>query len=860
MFSRVAGAGLALVATALLAVAIATPVVLPPQLSLFAGHPTVSHRTREFQEAYIGLYRAELCNTGGDGSCRTGDTKPAYRNIAYGGIATTGFLAISTLMMAFAAIRNSERRRSAAIQVWIASALAAGTVGALFVVGPFPAASEASVPIGLGTAIYGGGIFAALVASLFAGRRAQPLKLRAPDRAPIVAARHRIAPQQNAAPANRGPARELPPRPFDAVPARPSPPRSFDAVPARPSPPRSFDAAVPRRSPPRAFDAPAPPFAGDREAEPFDEAIFDPAAARSQPVPVPAPRSSFNVDDLPTPPPALEDRAWTQMKASFGPRSKPPTLAPPIGEARAPMPGTPPTPMPGTPPAPMAGTPPTPPADVAASPPRVPPPLAPPEPMASSDADSSRESSESFFAAFAAAHLQPVQPVHPVQPVAPPPPAYAATAAPSAPTSTGFAAQPFPAASPFAPTSTGFPAPQPPSASSSSTFAPPQAPPFNAQAFAAPPPSAALQPAPQGTPQASAMPWASEAPAPSPPLARSASPTGAPPPARTPRETSPPAPPAPRPGRETLPPPAPAPPTRSARETAPPPARTPRETAPPPARTPRETSPPPPPPRPARETLSPAAAPPPPARVVRDTQAPPPPARAARDSQSPLIPHAALAGEGPSAAKAASARAAVPMPERPTRSNPPTKPPLPLPNRGAPPRPGKSTVPPTFVIPPIPAVRPMPQVPVIPSRLDTEPVAPGSEPSTGVDLPMDDVTSTNNASFGNASPADATAATPRVEPPAAGGFKLETADTSPSGQPVGTAGHPPDLNGKRTTAPASSVAKPKLPISTAPDSLPPPSESELGGGPTPACPQCESPMGWVEEHLRFYCKSCRMYF
>ncbi|HEY5934215.1 MAG TPA: hypothetical protein VIU61_06270 [Kofleriaceae bacterium] len=54
---------------------------------------------------------------------------------------------------------------------------------------------------------------------------------------------------------------------------------------------------------------------------------------------------------------------------------------------------------------------------------------------------------------------------------------------------------------------------------------------------------------------------------------------------------------------------------------------------------------------------------------------------------------------------------------------------------------------------------------------------------------------------------------------------------------------------------------PKLPISTAPDSLPPPSEKQVkNSGPSPACPQCESPMAWVEAHLRFYCKSCRMYF
>jgi len=52
-----------------------------------------------------------------------------------------------------------------------------------------------------------------------------------------------------------------------------------------------------------------------------------------------------------------------------------------------------------------------------------------------------------------------------------------------------------------------------------------------------------------------------------------------------------------------------------------------------------------------------------------------------------------------------------------------------------------------------------------------------------------------------------------------------------------------------------------LPISTAPTSLPPPKQAtQVSSGPTPACPQCEAPMAWVEEHLRFYCASCRMYF
>jgi hypothetical protein len=52
-----------------------------------------------------------------------------------------------------------------------------------------------------------------------------------------------------------------------------------------------------------------------------------------------------------------------------------------------------------------------------------------------------------------------------------------------------------------------------------------------------------------------------------------------------------------------------------------------------------------------------------------------------------------------------------------------------------------------------------------------------------------------------------------------------------------------------------------VPISTAPTSLPPPKAApQVTSGPTPACPQCEAPMAWVEEHLRFYCASCRMYF
>ncbi len=72
---------------------------------------------------------------------------------------------------------------------------------------------------------------------------------------------------------------------------------------------------------------------------------------------------------------------------------------------------------------------------------------------------------------------------------------------------------------------------------------------------------------------------------------------------------------------------------------------------------------------------------------------------------------------------------------------------------------------------------------------------------------------------------------------------------------------PEDLVTDPQQARASAKSMPKIPLSTASEALPPPKdEKATHAGPQPACPQCEAPMNWVEEHLRFYCKSCRMYF
>lgn len=72
---------------------------------------------------------------------------------------------------------------------------------------------------------------------------------------------------------------------------------------------------------------------------------------------------------------------------------------------------------------------------------------------------------------------------------------------------------------------------------------------------------------------------------------------------------------------------------------------------------------------------------------------------------------------------------------------------------------------------------------------------------------------------------------------------------------------PPSVEAVEPPAPDPAPPPVDVPISTAPASLPPPkkaapADSELAA----ACPQCEAAMAWVEEHLRFYCGECRMYF
>ncbi|MDB4958925.1 MAG: hypothetical protein JWO36_6494 [Myxococcales bacterium] len=80
-------------------------------------------------------------------------------------------------------------------------------------------------------------------------------------------------------------------------------------------------------------------------------------------------------------------------------------------------------------------------------------------------------------------------------------------------------------------------------------------------------------------------------------------------------------------------------------------------------------------------------------------------------------------------------------------------------------------------------------------------------------------------------------------------------------EPMPVGGVRPITDGPVIEQPPPVAPRVRPPVSTAPSSLPPPKDQPAASsGPTPACPQCEAPMAWVEEHLRFYCKHCRMYF
>ena len=801
MSSRVTGAGLALIAVALLAVSLATPVVLPAQLSLFAGHPTVAGRTRQVQDVYVGLYSAELCNSGGDGTCKSGDATGGFRALGFAELGLTGVLALGAGTLALLTLRRSERRKGAARLIWVMGALAIACGAGLVLVGPF---HGASAPVGIGMALHAAGILAAMIGGAIAIRPPPPIRLRVADRgAPSPTALPTAQAFNRRAVRNDGPPRLADPG-FDPRPGEPmrppSPPGPFAAAPGHPgaedgrlfSPPPQlrplYDAnpvhggtggllpierpAMPSGPPTPASRAMPPAMAG------ISLAADEPTAA-APPFP-PGPPG----------PPGLIDEPRPALPFADGPR---PAL-PFSGDASRPMPPLFPSgdARPGSPP-------------YGADEPR---PAAP---------------------AFTADALRPTMPraaADDPRPMPPPPPP------PSPP---GARAKPMTA-----------PPPLPASVLAAAQAAPPAPPPYKPRTQVSLVPPMPDNDLPIAPPTAQIVPDLDGRP-------ESAAPSSHTEPTSFPRAETP-----------LAPPPLPiAPPPPVKRDSALP--------------------------RPLRDTQSPR----PPALRA----AVPMPMRTGRSAPNPTRPP-------PLAPPPAPARGAPP---RPTIST------------SVPPIPAIPAIPAIPVIPAIPPARradtdvtdPDGRAAAAPDAApDPAPdPAPDSAPDPAGDgdgatisrvpIEVGDYVSQTNVSVGMPSPEEIDAAVEAAGRNGAdAGLAGHVPDTSPSGEPV--AAHSAEAPASAAAiasrptiqaaaqraadqptiiaAPISPIAAPiaapaapppaqvrdrpmpRLPISTAPDSLPPPKDSKQTIGPSPACPQCEAPMAWVEEHLRFYCKSCRMYF
>jgi hypothetical protein len=796
MSSRVTGAGLALIAVALLAVSALTPAVLPAQLSLFAGHPTVAEHTRMTQDVYVGLYSAELCNSGGDGTCKSGDATGGFRAFAFAELGLTGLLAASALTLALLTLRRSERHKAAARVVWVSGGLTIACAAALVILGPF---HGASAPIGIGMVLHAAGILGAMIGGAIAIRPPPPIRLRVAERGaqltalPTAQAFNRRALRSDGPPRPGEPG--YPPHPVhDLRPPSPDVPLPNPFAP--PAGPPSHDdrpfAAAPQLRP--LYDA-NPVHGGTGGLLPIDPTGGSAPRPAGGAVGVPTPRlAALDPTGSSAPRPASLDR---------------PVIAagPPAPVPRAVVPA-----MTGIPPMSLAADEPTAATPPLADEPRPVLPFADASRPALPFADASRPALP-----FADAS-RPGMPPFPTDELRPELRPTVQRFVPDAPRLAADEPRPMP--------------PPPPSARAKPPTAPP---PLPASVVAAaqpppPPPPAAAHGAHKPRTQVSLVPPMPDNDLPiAPPTAQIVADVQ-PEPAGSPSSTDPMS--FPRPETPLAPPPLP-------------------------------------------------IAPPPPIR--RESPLP----RPLRDSQAP---------------KPAALRAAVPMPVRAGRSAPsPTRPP-PAPTRSAPPRPTIAAA-----VPPIPAIPAIPPIPA-PRRADTEITDPDGRADVSGDgdratisrVPVEvgDYISQTNVSVDVPSPeggragsapdtspsgepvvprraevtdpseamaiAAAIAARPTIQTPAQGPPRAADQPTiiAPPISPIAPSAAPAAAP---SAAPSSAPAvrdrpMPKLPISTAPDSLPPPKDNKQATGPSPACPQCEAPMAWVEEHLRFYCKSCRMYF
>lgn len=816
MSSRVTGAGLALIAVALLAVSLATPVVLPAQLSLFAGHPTVANHTRETQDVYVGLYAAQLCNSGGDGTCKSGDASAGFRVFGYAEIALTGGAVLGSLMLAGLTLGRSERRKTAARLVWVAGGLATACAVALILVGPF---QGASAPIGIGMALHGAGLLGAMLAGAIAIRPPPPIRLRIAERG----AQPRGAQPRSSLPTaqafdRRASRDDGPPRPGDPG---PEPRGGHDRAMRSPSP----DARPPADPfAPRHAASERPPFSPAPQLRPLYEATplqggtgglvhvdrhAIPAAIPASP---PAPLARGAAHAIPAGPAFADDEPHAAVAPFAGDESRP---MPPLVPADEPRPAAP--RLPADEPRPAAPRliadeprPPMPrlPADEP-RPANEPRPSHEPRPAAPrATADEPRTTAPRFAVGEPRPQPPPAPTARPKPPTAPPP----------LPASLGIAVPP--ALSPPGPaghkprTQVSFVPPMP---DNDLPIAPP-----TAQIAAEPgesPSTAAPALVPRGEPPPAAAPLA----IPPPPGSSS----------RARRDSQLPAPlrgiELPRPGMRAAVP-LPARPGASGPSAGQPPPSTLRGV-------------------PLRPAIG---APVPPIPAIPAIPPIPPPRRADTDVTDPQ-------GQADASADAdadAATVARVPIEVADYISQ-------------------------THVSVGMPSPEEVDAAVDGAAVLELDDAAPRHGDGAAYALDDRGQPALHAAADGQGGPAESPRDTsPSGEPVAAG----HAGDATVTGEPLDAAASAAAVAASRPTiqAPAQRPADvptiigppiprtftpqrhdramPKLPISTAPASLPPPRDNKQAAGPSPACPQCEAPMAWVEEHLRFYCKSCRMYF
>jgi hypothetical protein len=354
MSPRLAGAVLALIAAALLAISVATS-------AWWAGHPSVEGRTIEAKTVHVGLHGAEGCNTGGDGGCTTLELPDAFTLTGYVAAGATGLLALAAILLAIATLQLAAVRKTLSTVVFVLVAVAVLVAAALIVQGPKvgKVSQHVVIPMGYGLFVFVGGVVSAIVASVLARRPAPKVELR-PSRAAVAPALAAPPPQQPVdvlaflkeeaprptAPATHsplaGPAGPLAPQspqfsngpiptPVPVAPPMPMPMPSSGVLEGR-TKPASIAPPPPRPSPP------APPRTNPPSTPP-----------RTKPVSVPPPPSApvFGTSEPPRthpvsvpPPPGARTRAGTAPPppGAISARLKASSVPPPVRPGALPRP------------------------------------------------------------------------------------------------------------------------------------------------------------------------------------------------------------------------------------------------------------------------------------------------------------------------------------------------------------------------------------------------------------------------------------------------------------------------------------------------------------------------------------------